>query len=126
MGQFSREEIEMFCLASLINCYIDTDPENNFVDWCAPRPAPLLLLPYTYRDVASLEESWGCQLVGRSVSRAAALLREGHMRPILMEFRSKWVLCLHVLFLYNVILFRVGVHVANSAALELSASHVCG
>lgn len=37
MGRFSREEIEMFCLARLINCYIDTDPENNFIDWCAPR-----------------------------------------------------------------------------------------
>ena len=33
MGQFCREEIEMFCLARLINCYIDTDPENNFIDW---------------------------------------------------------------------------------------------
>lgn len=33
MGTFCREEIEMFCLARLINCYIDTDPENNFIDW---------------------------------------------------------------------------------------------
>ena len=38
MGDFSREEIEMFCLARLINCYIDTDPENNFIDWCVLLP----------------------------------------------------------------------------------------
>jgi predicted Zn-dependent peptidase len=33
MGNFKREEIEMFCLERLINCYMDTDHENNFFDW---------------------------------------------------------------------------------------------
>ena len=44
MGSYSREEIEMFCLARLINCYIDTDPENNFIDWCVPPTNPHVYL----------------------------------------------------------------------------------
>lgn len=60
MGSFTREEIEMFCLARLINCYIDTDPENNFIDWCAPPKIrrSFGLAPANWIFVGS--NSWGC------------------------------------------------------------------
>lgn len=33
VGEFQREAVELFCLSRLINCMIDTDSENMFIDF---------------------------------------------------------------------------------------------